>query len=57
MRAIEALSTPLDPSDLPLSPRLRRYFKQCSNPHVKVEDWLFTGTYWDERLDSSLDIF
>ncbi|XP_043237792.1 oxysterol-binding protein-related protein 1-like [Amphibalanus amphitrite] len=34
-----------------------RYFKRCSNPHVKVEDWLFTGTYWDERLDAAIDIF
>ncbi|XP_037082004.1 oxysterol-binding protein-related protein 2-like [Pollicipes pollicipes] len=34
-----------------------RYFKRCSNPHVKVDDWLFTDSYWDERHSSQLDIF
>lgn len=35
---------------------LCRWFTNGLNPHNKVDDWLYSGGYWDRNYDSLLDL-
>ncbi|XP_076063131.1 oxysterol-binding protein-related protein 1-like isoform X2 [Oratosquilla oratoria] len=34
-----------------------RWFEQGTNPFTRLEDWLYSGGYWDRNYDQTIDIF
>nr|NP_611865.1 uncharacterized protein Dmel_CG3860, isoform A [Drosophila melanogaster]AAF47130.1 uncharacterized protein Dmel_CG3860, isoform A [Drosophila melanogaster]AAM11336.1 GH12064p [Drosophila melanogaster]ACL90698.1 CG3860-PA [synthetic construct] len=34
-----------------------RWFKYATNPHTKIDDWLYSGGYWDRKYDNTDTIF